>query len=47
MNIFPTRYTSESAQIKLVISGNSIVFEDIKISSGLFISALKNLAETF
>ena len=38
MNNFPMRYNSESAQVKLVISGNSAVFEDLKISSGFFIS---------
>ena len=30
INNFPMRYNSESAQVKLVISGNSAVFEDLK-----------------
>ena len=38
-------YNSESVQFKLVISGNSVVYEDIKIILGLFISALINQAE--
>ena len=41
------RYNLESAQVKLIISGNSVVFEDLKISSGFFlvffiISALRD-----
>ena len=39
------RYNSESVQVKLVISGKSVVYEDIKITSGLFISARINQAE--
>ena len=42
-----TWYTSVSAQIKLVIGGISIVFEDIKISLGLCISARKDQAKLF
>ena len=30
------RYNSESAQVKLMIGGNSVIFEDLKISSGFF-----------
>lgn len=30
------RYDSESAQVKLMISGNSVVFEDTKNSFGAF-----------
>ena len=36
MNNFLLRYNLESAQVKLIISGNSVVFEDLKISSGFF-----------
>ena len=39
------QYNSELVQVKLLMSGNSVVFEDIKISFGLFISAWKNQAE--
>ena len=35
------RYNSESLEIKLVISENVLLFEDIKISLGLFITARK------
>jgi len=35
------RYNSESLQIKVVISGNVLLFKDIKISLGLFITARK------
>ena len=45
IDIFPVRYNSESVQIKLVISGNSVVYEDIKITLGLFIFAMTNQAE--
>ena len=47
INTFPLWYTSVSAQIKLVISEISIVFEDIKISLGLCISARKDQAKLF
>ena len=33
------RYNSESLEITLVISGNVLLFKDIKISLGLFITA--------
>ena len=36
MNNLPMRYNSESAQVKLMIGGNSVIFEDLKISSGFF-----------
>ncbi len=39
------RYNSESVQVELMISGNSVLFEDLKTSLGLFISARKNQAE--
>ena len=35
------RYNSESLEIKLVISGNVLLFKDIKISLGRFITARK------
>ena len=35
------RYNSESLEIKLVISGNILLFKDIKISLGLLITARK------
>ena len=35
------RYNSESLEITLVISGNVLLFKDIKISLGLFITARK------
>ena len=35
------RYNSESLEIKVVISGNSLLFEDIKISYGLLITVRK------
>ena len=35
------RYTSESLEIILVISGNVLLFQDIKISLGLLITAWK------
>ena len=41
MNIFPMRYNSEALEIKVVISGNSLLFKDIKISLGLLTSARK------
>ena len=40
-HIFPMRYNSESLEITLVISGNVLLFKDIKISLGLFITARK------
>ena len=38
------RYNSEALEIKAVISGNSLLFKDIKISLGLLTSARKNHA---
>ena len=38
---FPMRYSSESLEIKLVISENALLFKDITISLGLFITARK------
>ena len=35
------RYNSESLEITLLISGNVLLFKDIKISLGLFITARK------
>ena len=35
------RYNSESLEIKLVISGSVLLFNDIKISLGLLITARK------
>ena len=35
------RYNSESLEIVLVISGNVLLFQDIKISLGLLITAWK------
>ena len=35
------RYNSESLEIKVVISGNVLLFKDIKISLGLLITAWK------
>ena len=35
------RYNSESLEIKVVISGNVLLFKDIKISLGLLITARK------
>ena len=35
------RYSSESLEIILVISGNVLLFQDIKISLGLLITARK------
>ena len=35
------RYNSESLEIKAVISGNSLLFEGIKISLGLLITVRK------
>ena len=35
------RYNSESLEITLVISGNVLLFKDVKISLGLFITARK------
>ena len=36
------RYSSEALEIKVVISGNGVLFKDIKISLGLLTSARKN-----
>ena len=38
------RYNSEALEIKVVISGNGLLFKDIKISLGLLTSARKNHA---
>ena len=35
------RYNSESLEINVLISGNDVLFEDIKISMGLLITAKK------
>ena len=35
------RYNAESLEIKVVISGNVLLFKDIKISLGLLITARK------
>ena len=40
-HVFPMRYSPESLEIKLVISGNVLLFRDIKISLGLLITARK------
>ena len=40
--IFLMRYNSESLEIKFVISGNSLLSKDIKISLGLLITVRKN-----
>ena len=44
INVFPMRYNSEALEIKAVISGNSRLFKDIKISLGLFTSTRKKHA---
>ena len=36
------RYNSEALEIKVVISGNGLLFKDIKISLGLLTFARKN-----
>ena len=38
------RYNSEALEIKIVISGNGLLFKDIKISLGLLTSSLKKHA---
>ena len=38
------RYNSEALEIKFVISGNGLLFKDIKISLGLLTSARKKHA---
>ena len=35
--VFPMRYNSESCEIKVVISGNGLLFKDIKISLELLL----------
>ena len=40
-HVFPMRYNSERLEIKVVISGNVLLFHDIKISLGLFLTARK------
>ena len=42
IHIFIMRYNSEALEIRVVISGNSLLFKDIKISLGLLTSARKN-----
>ena len=34
-HVFPMRYNSERLEIKVVISGNVLLFNDIKIGLGL------------
>ena len=41
---FLMRYTSESLEFMVVISGNGLLFKDIKISLGLLTSARKKHA---
>ena len=38
------RYNSEALEIKVVMSGNGLLFKDIKISPGLLTSARKKHA---
>ena len=38
------RYNTEALEIKVVISGNGLLFKDIKISLGFLTSARKNHA---
>ena len=45
IDTFSMRYNSESVQVKFVISGIRVVYEDIKITLGLFIFALINQAK--
>ena len=40
-HVFPMRYNSERPEIKVVISGNVLLFNDIQISLGLLITARK------
>ena len=40
-HVLPIRYSSERLEIKVVISGNVLLFKDIKISLGLLITARK------
>jgi len=40
-HVLPMRYNSERLEITVVISGNVLLFRDIKISFGLLITALK------
>ena len=40
-HVFPMRYNSERPEIKFVISGNVLLFNDIQISLGLLITARK------
>ena len=40
-HVFPMRYNSERLDIKVVISGNVLLFNDIQISLGLLITARK------
>ena len=43
-HVFSMRYSSESLEIILVISGNGLLFKDMKISLGLLITAWKMYA---
>ena len=38
-HVFPMRYNSESFEVYVVISGNVLLFKDIKISLGLLITS--------
>ena len=38
-HVFPTWYNAKSLEINVVISGNVLLFKDIKISLGLLITA--------
>ena len=40
-HVLPMRYNSERLEIKVVISGNVLLFNDIQISLGLLITAQK------
>jgi len=40
-HVFPMRYNSELLEIKVVISGNVLLFKALKISLGLLITARK------
>ena len=42
---FPMRYNAKSLEINVVISGNVLLFKDIKISLGLLITAREMLAQ--
>ena len=40
-HVLPMRYSSESLEIKVVISGNVLLFKDVKISLELLITSRK------